>query len=258
MLRCIFYLSKNLITRSLSTQPVRANRYISAVHGQLGMDRSDHLGLTMEPVENTEPLSQAAADIASTLAPPERYVIDSHRFEWPLSQTSGVPGLPEGVAVMCRSHASALTPGCGSGKTFAARREAGPILQKKLVIVVTCNRLFTTATVADWATQYGKDNVYCYLDGLGKGEAASAAKKQLREMCERAHGVIFISIESFLALRDILDPKKVGMLLLEETCELASKMLSETCPHTNVPGRERLARDPRAPATRGALPRRIR
>jgi hypothetical protein len=222
------------------------------------MDRSDHLGLTMEPVENTEPLSQAAADIASTLAPPERYVIDSHRFEWPLSQTSGVPGLPEGVAVMCRSHASALTPGCGSGKTFAARREAGPILQKKLVIVVTCNRLFTTATVADWATQYGKDNVYCYLDGLGKGEAASAAKKQLREMCERAHGVIFISIESFLALRDILDPKKVGMLLLEETCELASKMLSETCPHTNVPGRERLARDPRAPAARGALPRRIR
>ena len=177
-------------------------------------------------------MEQAAAAIASALVQVKRHEIDSDRLEWPLSQTNGVPGLPEGIAVMPanRSYASALTTRCGSGKTFTVRRDAGPILREKLVIVTTCNRLFTTATVSDWVVLYGDEDVYCYLDGLGQGQEVKAQKQRLRKMCERAQGVIFISIESILALRDILDPKKVGLLLLEETCELASKMLGQTCP----------------------------
>ena len=33
-----------------------------------------------------------------------------------------------------------------------------------LVVVVTCNRLFTRATCKDWAAVYGEENVFCYLD----------------------------------------------------------------------------------------------
>ena len=49
-------------------------------------------------------------------------------------------------------------------------------------------------------------------------------------MCDRRAGVLFVSIESFLALNAIIDPATVGAMVLEETCELASKMLSATCP----------------------------
>ena len=42
--------------------------------------------------------------------------------------------------------------------------------------------------------------------------------------------MIFISIESFLKLGGLVESVSVGALLLEETCELASKMLSATCP----------------------------
>ena len=41
------------------------------------------------------------------------------------------------------------------------------IASASLVIVCTCNRLFTRATCADWEKLYGEENVYCYLDGLG-------------------------------------------------------------------------------------------
>ena len=171
--------------------------------------------------------------MASALARPERYEIDSDRLNWPLDQSSGVPGLPEGVTIMppdgADSHQAVLKMPCASGKTFTVRRDLVPVAATKLVIGCMCNRLFTRATCADWSVLYGEDNVYCYLDGLGKSPAAKEAKRRLREMCERGHGVIFVSIESFLVLNGVLDPSKVGALLLEETCELATKMLSETC-----------------------------
>ena len=181
---------------------------------------------------STNPLQSEAALVAAALTLPERYEINAERLDWPLGKTSGVPGLPDGVAIMPldRSHAAVLKMPCASGKTFVVRREAVPISKTKLVLVATCNRLFTRATCADWELACGEDNVYCYLDGLGKSDKAKEAKGRLREMCDRGHGVIFISIESFLALNGILDPSTVGMLLLEETCELASKMLSATCP----------------------------
>ena len=181
---------------------------------------------------STNPLQSEAALVAAALTLPERYEINAERLDWPLGKTSGVPGLPDGVAIMPldRSHAAVLLMPCASGKTFTVRREAVPISKTKLVLVVTCNRLFTRATCADWEKLCGEDNVYCYLDGLGKSEKAKEAKARLPEVCDRGHGVIFISIESFLALNGIIDPPTVGMLLLEETCELASKMLSETCP----------------------------
>ena len=50
--------------------------------------------------------------------------------------------------------------------------------------------------------------------------------------------MIFISIESFLKLGGLVESVSVGALLLEETCELASKMLSATCP-TPLPFRLR-------------------
>ena len=168
---------------------------------------------------------------AAGLTPPNRYKIQSDRLNWPLGQASGVPGLPQGVTIMPtpHSHASVLKMPCASGKTFTVRRDLVDVAKEKLVVVCTCNRLFTRATCTDWAVLYGEDNVYCYLDGLGKSDAAKDSKRQLKALCERGHGVLFISIESFLTLNGILEPERIGALLLEETCELASKMLSETC-----------------------------
>ena len=185
----------------------------------------------MEPPTATTALEENVEAVASALSPPERYEIDSDRFDWPLDQTAGVPGLPAGVAIMPSngSHAAALVTPCGSGKTYSVCRAAVPISETRLIVVTTCNRLFTTATNADWEAVCGENNVFCYLDGLGKGDTSKAAKRRLREMCDRGHGIIFISIESFLMLNGILDPSTVGLLLLEETSELASKMLSETC-----------------------------
>jgi hypothetical protein len=170
--------------------------------------------------------------IAAQLSPPERYQIDSDRLNWPLEQSHGVPGLPDGIAIMptARSHQAVLLMPCASGKTFTVRRDLVDISKQQLVIVVTCNRLFTKATCHDWLQLYGEDNVYCYLDGLGKSAAAKEANRRLSDMCTRGYGVLFISIESFLVLNGKVDPAVIGALLLEETCELASKMLSKTCP----------------------------
>ena len=166
------------------------------------------------------------------LIPPERYEIDSSRLNWPLDQLSGVPGLPDGIAIMptARSHAAVLRMPCASGKTYTVRRDLVDVAKMSLIVVVTCNRLFTKATCKDWAAAYGDGNVFCYLDGVGKGDAAKDAKRRLKEMCERRKGVLFVSIESFLVLNGIIDPASVGAMVLEETCELASKMLSATCP----------------------------
>ena len=42
------------------------------------------------------------------LIPPERYEIESSRLNWHLDRLSGVPGLPNGIAIMptARSHAA--------------------------------------------------------------------------------------------------------------------------------------------------------
>ena len=170
--------------------------------------------------------------VAAVLTPPDRYQINSSRLNWPLEQASGVPGLPDGVAIMPtdRSHAAVLRMPCASGKTFTVRRDLVEVAKESLIVVVTCNRLFTKATCKDWSVVYGEENVFCYLDGLGKSDAAKEAKRRLKEMCERKCGVLFVSIESFLVLNGIIDPASVGAILLEETCELASKMLSATCP----------------------------
>ena len=172
------------------------------------------------------------APTVALLVPPERYEVDSPRLNWPLDQLSGVPGLPDGTAIMPtnRSHSAVLRMACASGKTFTVRRDLVGVAGRSLVVVVTCNRLFTKATCKDWSAVYGEDKVFCYLDGLGKGDAAKDAKRRLREMCERRTGVLFVSIESFLVLNGIIDPAAVGAMVLEETCELASKMLSATCP----------------------------
>ena len=176
--------------------------------------------------------SEMETSAATLLVPPKRYEVDSSRLNWPLDQPSGVPGLPDGIAIMptARSHVAVLRMPCASGKTFTVRRDLVNVANIALVVVVTCNRLFTKATCKDWAVVYGEDNVFCYLDGLGKSEAAKDAKRRLREMCERCKGVLFVSIESFLALNGIINPAVVGAMVLEETCELASKMLSATCP----------------------------
>jgi hypothetical protein len=180
-----------------------------------------------------DPVTQGhLAVLSAGLTPPERYEVDSDRLNWPLAQSTGVPGLPDGKPIMptACSHAAVLKMPCASGKTFTVRRDLVDVAMGKLVIVVTCNRLFTRATCKDWEVLYGEDNVYCYLDGLGKSDSAKEAKRRLKQTCERGHGVLFISIESFLVLNGILDPSQVGALLLEETCELAAKMLSATCP----------------------------
>ena len=169
---------------------------------------------------------------ATLLVPPERYEVDSLRLNCPLDQLSGVPGLPDGVAIMptAHSHVAVLRMPCASGKTYTVRRDLVNVAKTALVVVVTCNRLFTKATCRDWSAIYGEDNVFCYLDGLGKGDAARDARQRLKEMCKRRTGVLFVSIESFLVLNGIIDPAAVGAMVLEETCELASKMLSATCP----------------------------
>ena len=148
------------------------------------------------------------------LIPPERYEIESSRLNWPLDQPSGVPGLPDGIAIMptARSHAAVLRMPCASGKTYTVRRDLVNVAKTALVLVVTCNRLFTKATCKDWAAVYGEENVFCYLDGLGKSEAARDAKRRLKEMCDRRAGVLFVSIESFLALNAIIDPATVGAM----------------------------------------------
>ena len=177
------------------------------------------------------PHSLEAASVA--LTPPERFEVDSDRLNWPLGQAAGVPGLPDGVAILPekQSHVAVLRMPCASGKTFTVRRDLVDVAKQKLVVVVTCNRLFTRATCKDWEAVYGKESVYCYMDGLGKSEAAKEAKSRLTQMCEGGRGVLFISIESFLVLRGRMrEPEAVGALLLEETCELASKMLNKTCP----------------------------
>ena len=152
-------------------------------------------------------LEAAAAEVAARLQPARRFEIASDRLNWALEATEGVPGLPSGVAVMpaARSHQAVLKMACGSGKTYTVCRAAVPISETRLVLVATCNRLFTRATCADWEVSCGEENVYCYLDGLGQGEAARTAKKCLSTMCEQGRGVIFISIESFLVLNGILD-----------------------------------------------------
>ena len=177
-------------------------------------------------------LTQLAATCAG-LTPPERYEVDSDRLNFPLDQAHGVPGLPDGIAIMPyeRSHASVLKMPCASGKTYTVRRDLRDVAKENLVIVATCNRLFTRATTKDWEALYGEDNVYCYLDGLGNTDDAKAQKNRLKQMCkERKRGVLFISIESFMVLNGVIDPSDVGALLLEETAELAAKMLSGTCP----------------------------
>ena len=83
------------------------------------------------------------------------------------------------------SHASALKMRCGSGKTFTVRRDLTEVAKSSLIIVATCNRLFTRATCVDWERVYGEGNVYCYLDGLGKGAPAMEASQRLRAMCSR-------------------------------------------------------------------------
>ena len=128
------------------------------------------------------------------LIPPERYEIESSRLNWHLDRLSGVPGLPNGIAIMptARSHAAVLRMPCASGKTQTVRRDLVSVAGRSLVVVVTCNRLFTKATCKDWAAVYGEDNIFCYLDGLGKSDAAKDAKRRLREMCERRKGVLFV------------------------------------------------------------------
>ena len=71
-----------------------------------------------------------------------------------------------------RPHAAVLRMPCASGKTYTVRRDLVDVAKMSLVVVVTCNRLFTKATCKDWAAVYGEENVFCYLDGLGKSEAA--------------------------------------------------------------------------------------
>ena len=138
------------------------------------------------------------ASAATLLVPPERYEVDSSRLNWPLDQLSGVPGLPDGIAIMPtdRSHVAVLRMPCASGKTYTVRRDLVNVAKTALVVVVTCNRLFTKATWEDWSAVYGDENVFCYLDGLGKGDAAKDAKRRLKEMCERHTGVLFVSIEA--------------------------------------------------------------
>ena len=130
----------------------------------------------------------AAAVTASGLTPPERYEIDSRRLDWPLDQVSGVPGLPDGVAVMptAHSHAAVLKMPCASGKTYTVRRDLVGVAKEKLILVYTCNRLFTRATCSDWAELYGEENVYCYLDGLGQSEAAKEATCEAKRRLDNA------------------------------------------------------------------------
>ena len=95
---------------------------------------------------------------AQQLTSPERYEIDADRLNWPLDQQHGVPGLPDGVAVLptARSHQAVLRMPCASGKTFTVRRDLAPVASESLVVVVTCNRLFTKATTRDWCEVYGE------------------------------------------------------------------------------------------------------
>ena len=164
------------------------------------------------------------------------YTIDSDRLKWPLEQQTGVPGLPEGVAVLptARSHVAVLRMMCGSGKTFVTRRDLHRlgVGLDDLIVAVMCGQLFTRATGADWEQVYGRENVYVYLDGKGKGQEARTERQRLKEMCKRGHGVVFISIESFMELdkETLPETASIGALLLEETCELVAKMLGETCP----------------------------
>ena len=71
------------------------------------------------------------------------------------------------------------------------RRDLRGVAYDSLVVVVTCNRLFTRATTSDWCKIYGESNVFCYLDGLGKSPAAAEAKRHLKELCSRRSGVLF-------------------------------------------------------------------
>ena len=150
-------------------------------------------------------------EASAALTLPERYEVDSDRLNWPLNQADGVPGLPDGVPILpsARSHAAVLRMPCASGKTYTVRRDLVEVAVQAMVVVVTCNRLFTRATCKDWEALYGEENVYCYLDGLGKSEAAKEAKCRLKQMCERGRGVLFISIESFLVLNGMIDPSAV-------------------------------------------------
>ena len=148
-----------------------------------------------------------------------RFEIDSDRLNWRLDQTEGVPGLPSGVAVLpsARSHASVLRMMCGSGKTFTVRMDLHRLRVglDNLIVAVMCGQLFTRATGTDWEAVYGKENVYVYLDGKGKGKEAKAAKQRLGDMCRRGRGVIFISIESFLELdaETLPETASIGALL---------------------------------------------
>ena len=109
------------------------------------------------------------APAGTLLIPPERYEVDSSRLNWPLDQLSGVPGLPDGVAIMPtdRSHVAVLRMPCASGKTYTVRRDLVGVAGRSLVVVVTCNRLFTKATCKDWSAVYGEDNVFCYVCPAG-------------------------------------------------------------------------------------------
>ena len=73
------------------------------------------------------------------LIPPERYEIDSSRLNWPLDQPSGVPGLPDDIAIMpiARSHAAVLRMPCASGKSYTVRRDLVDVAKMSLVVVVT-------------------------------------------------------------------------------------------------------------------------
>ena len=129
------------------------------------------------------------APAGTLLIPPERYEVDSSRLNWPLDQLSGVPGLPDGIAIMPtdRSHAAVLRMPCASGKTYTVRRDLVGVAGRSLIVVVTCNRLFTKATCKDWSAVYGEDNVFCYLDGLGKGDAARDPTRHRLCKCPTNH-----------------------------------------------------------------------
>ena len=66
------------------------------------------------------------------LIPPERYEIESSRLNWHLDRLSGVPGLPNGIAIMptARSHAAVLRMPCASGKTQTVFDETWSVWQE--------------------------------------------------------------------------------------------------------------------------------
>ena len=128
--------------------------------------------------------------------------------------------------------ATILKGPCGCGKTTGVNEKARS--ENLLQVRITVNRRFNENSHAAWLElKDDDDDTFNYMDLLGASrEKRKEAEAKVTRILSERKGTIFVSVESFhrlweLGLKNI---ERLDMFVIDETTEVAAKMLSKTSP----------------------------